>query len=329
MSGANPATGAYVCNYPGPGFYSAIQGLSAKNSSWVNQPAIDSVILNATSSLNEIACVAMDYGIIYPGNATAGLNNGTPFVRFLVFNAAGKLIPTVNLDGLHPTSQIPNACTSCHGGANSAPYTGANFLPFDEANFAFLSMAGKTQADQEAQFKQLNKIVLNAKSTTPSISPIYDLIHGWYDDTTGGAPDCIANPNDTRCLALSVQNTSFVPPLLVGTGDEAVYKRIWAPMCRTCHAAGGGGVGPFEPTQPGEMLNYFAFGTAVNVCDSTRGIFVMPNSKITFDRFWTTHVNANRNLYPASPQPIDLPGLLSSYFSANGNGGCSSFQFAQ
>jgi hypothetical protein len=135
-SGATPATGAYVCNYPGPGFYSAIQGLGANNSSWVNQPAVDSVILNATRSLNEIACVAMDYGIIYPGNATAGLNNGTPFVRFLVFNAAGKLIPTVNLDGLHPSSQIPNACTSCHGGGNSAPYIGANFLPFDEANFA-------------------------------------------------------------------------------------------------------------------------------------------------------------------------------------------------
>jgi hypothetical protein len=87
------------------------------------------------------------------------------------------------------------------------------------------------------------------------------------------------------------------------------------------------------------MQNLFAFATLVNVCDSTRetpttvngvaGNLVMPNSKITFDRFWTTHVGANRDLYPASPQPIDLPGLLSNYFSVNGNGGCSSFQFAQ
>jgi hypothetical protein len=323
--GGGPATAGYVCNYPGPDFYAAVQLGGTGNS--VNQPVIDSVLLNAMGSLNEVACVAMDYGLTYNTNypGATGLSGGNPYVRFLVFNAAGNLIPSVDLDGLHANEPVPNACVSCHGGSTSSPYTGAHFLPFDEANFAFSSIPGQTQADQEAQIKQLNLLVLNGTGT--DITPqVVDLINGWYGNN----------------LAASTQNTTFVPSGLLGSGgaateDSIVYLRVFAPLCRTCHVANNF---PLTVASPGDMLGYFSLGSSVNVCDpstetpnplqissGTVNGFLMPNSKVTFDRFWTSHIGANLGLFTATAAPIDLPGLVSNYFGPSS--GCGSFLFSQ
>jgi len=161
-------TAAYVCNHLGPPF-----------SLITAQQDIDTAIDNAVNGLNLVACVAMDYTV------TPSVNNGHPFIRFLIFGPSGQLLPSINLDGRREKF-VPGTCVVCHGGDHYAgkfpedgsgfANVGGHFLPYDTGNFEFSSKGGLTEADQENQIYLLNQNVLNA-GPTPAEE---DLIAGWY-----------------------------------------------------------------------------------------------------------------------------------------------------
>jgi mono/diheme cytochrome c family protein len=140
----------------------------------------------------------------------------------------------------------PGVCLVCHGGKPQALVngvypnkgdTGAYFLPWDVGTFIFDAEAGFTKADQEKNFRELNRAVAShhqqgAKSDpvsglTRRVAPV-ELIRGWY----GGA----TLPNDTF-------DESFVPvgwrPSVergIPVGARKIYREVIGPTCRACHA---------------------------------------------------------------------------------------------
>jgi len=161
-------TAAYVCNHLGPPFNLVTP-----------QSDIDTAIDNTVNGKDLVACVAMDYTV------TPGVNNGEPFIRFLIFGPSGQLLPSVNLDGRREKF-VPGTCVVCHGGDHYAgkfpedgsgfANVGGHFLPYDTGNFEFSSKAGLTEADQAQAIYFLNQNVLNAGPTVAE----QELIAGWY-----------------------------------------------------------------------------------------------------------------------------------------------------
>jgi len=105
-------TAAVVCNHLGPPAKDPQQQLNP------SQTDIDTAVLNAVANKNLVACVAMDY-FAYPG-----VNNGKPFVRFMIFGPDGLLLPSVNLDG-RAEKFVPGTCVVCHDGSHFCRMTPA------------------------------------------------------------------------------------------------------------------------------------------------------------------------------------------------------------
>ena len=287
------ASAAYVCNYPGPDFYHSIPAHIRTDS-----PAVDQAIHDATLGKNPLACVAMDYGINTDAQ-NQPLNSGQPFLRFLVFSPAGNLLDAVDLDG-RGAKKVPNACSACHGVPFGAAASGsqsplaASYIPFDEGNLLFSNVPGLTVTDQEGAIKNLNLIVLNGAGTNTG-GALYDLIHGWYDTSSG--------PLTSPTQQLYVPAGLASPP--ASLNDSAAYESVYAPFCRSCHVANGVQFGTlFPPTTPQALKGLFQGGS---VC-SPSGSPVMPNARVTFDRFWTTHVQPSATLADS-----DLPAFLATY----------------
>jgi hypothetical protein len=300
---------AYVCNHPGPDFYHGLQqgATDAIKTAQINA-AIDS--LQDPSTL--VACVTMDYGINYDTNGKA-LNGGKPFLRFMVFDANGNLVPAIDLD-TRGAKAVPNACSACHGipflgdnvtidqGGFQVP-NGGRYIPFDEANMAFSTKPGLTQADQDLEIRALNNMV-QFGAGVPS-TPISDLINAWNN-----SPSSPAQPKN------------FVPITLTGASsvEQQVYYEVWGKVCRSCHVANGvqaewGGasqVRELEATLPGDMFTFFDLDE-VNVCNidgEHKAIEIMPNARTSFDRLWSSHVGVG----PTATLQFDLINLLSDYF---------------
>lgn len=262
-------TAAVVCNHLGTNkFFNP------------TQDDIDDAVLNAVNNKNLVACVAMDYMI------NPGVNGNNPFVRFLIFGPSGELLPSVNLDG-RAEKFVPGTCVVCHGGntyVGSANVNG-NFLPYDTANFEFANAPGLRKCDQQESIYHLNQNVLNTSGPNAGHTAAEtNLIGGWYA-TLGNGP---CSPNVTHVL-----NENFVPGGgAVNTWSQNpivadVYTNFVARSCRTCHTALSGFnwddyqtfVG-FLPTAVGLMCG--------NIPDN---VLTMPNSLVTFNRFWLTHNN--------------------------------------
>jgi hypothetical protein len=301
-TGTNGGTrsAAYVCNYAGPDFYHSAIGESGA----VDQNAVNAAIQNAMSNLNPLPCVAFDYG----DPSVATLNSGQPFIRMLVFNPAGNLAAAVDLDGRGP-KQVPNACSACHGVPyGETPPTGypqpegqVSYIPFDEGNLLFSTVSGPTPTVREAQIKALNMIVLNgAGAVTTALS---ELINGWY--ANGSATQKLYAPP-------GLLNPTLVPdPPQTALNAYGVYLDIYAPFCRSCHVANHAGYDP--PENDAQMFSLF---NTANVCSpNPASNTVMPNSKVAFDRFWTTHA-AGLTTYSAMD---DLAALLQTYINNNPN----------
>jgi mono/diheme cytochrome c family protein len=299
------ASAAYVCNFPGPDFYHSEPGAFGEFGPTAPtaavQASVDAAIQNALNGSNPLPCVAFDYG-------GAGQQAGQAYMRFLVFNPAGKLASAVDLDGRGP-KQIPNACTACHGSPGPMhgqdppepsatepepkyQLVGTGYIPFDKGNFLFSSASGYTAADQEAQLKLLNQIVLNSATAldpgSPSTASVSTLIHGWYD--TYGADGYTVTGSLT-----SPTQQFWTPPALrqaVGTNtpgalnEYAAYAEIYAPYCRSCHIANHLS-SFFPPTLPGQLAGLFNIAKVCNP-PTDGSLAVMPNSKASFDRFWST-----------------------------------------
>jgi hypothetical protein len=277
--GKGNTTAGYVCNHTGPRSNNPTDPASL----FADQAAIDAAIDAAAAGRNLVACVAMDY------SATAGVNDGKPFTRFLIFGPGGDLLPSVNLDG-RGEKFVPGTCVVCHGGnryAGEFPTDGtgtvdleAHFLPFDTANFGFHSTRPElTKAAQQESIFHLNSNVLNTNAN----AAMTELINGWY-------------------AASHVQNEGFIPPDITVPTFRDFYMNVIARSCRTCHIA-----------QRDELsirsLNFSDQGVNVNrpgrlnpsilrelICGDTDDLvraYAMPNSTVTFDRFWLSRGSSN------------------------------------
>jgi hypothetical protein len=272
ISYGNGKTAAYVCNHLGPTF--AVTEA---------QSEVDAAIDNAAAKKNLVACVAMDFSV------SSGVNGDKPFVRFMIFSPSGQLLPSVNLDG-RSEKFVPGTCIVCHGGDYQAgPYPtdgsgradlGAHFLPYDTANFAFSDKSGLTEADQGEQIYQLNQNVLNANPTSAESA----LIAGWY-------------PNGSHTL-----NKAYVAPdwAVYGGNGSAAYLNFYAHSCRGCHiamvpyynfefASGqnriGSGGGPLY-VGTSAQVSFVDFSGTVCFYPEKTTYHRMPNSLITYNRFW-------------------------------------------
>ncbi len=258
-----------VCNHPGP------EGSS--------QTEIDQVLDTARADERLVACVGMEW------SATAGVNGGQPFTKFVTFGPDGALLPSINLDG-RGEKYLPGACVACHGGTDYAgrfgdsgspsPHLGSGFLPFDTNNYFFSSRSGLTEADQAQALYQLNQLVRETEGPAgalPAGTPATRLIDGWY--AAGGHQlDKAYLPPAWRAAELSTP------------GAAKLYREVVGTSCRTCHAALGSAFDwdlllpamlPATPQQqPSGVLT-------AHVCGGTRDLAVnasMPNALISRDR---------------------------------------------
>jgi len=308
---------AYVCNHPGPAPNNSDPTGLFPSSSAVDS-AIDAVLqVDAAhpQGRNLVACVAMDSVPItdFAGQPVRG-PTGNTFARFLIFGPNGDLLPSINLDG-YGEKFVPGACVACHGGrkyfalANNTPdqppgvfqpiFGGfpedgsgspdleAYFLPYDVGNFAFHSRRHRfTSDEQHIPIFQLNSIAFNANYsiafTNNPVGPLQappqaiafsNLFFGWY-----------FNPNPPFNFT-GTFNFDYVPPIYA---DRDFYKEVVARSCRTCHVAMDQPQANFELEVPpaafvaqlvcGQARGQSLFGTEVS--------HTMPNSRVTFDRFW-------------------------------------------
>lgn len=215
---------------------------------------------------NIIATVAMDR--IY-------LGDGNYDVQFYVFAWNEDYEPPDDsflLVGAELDSEglkgYPGVCMACHGGylnPETNKVENASFLPFDVYSFKYDTAPGRSLAEQQEAFRQLNFMVLSPGNRSVAIQ---NLINGMYQDMVN-VPGTI--PID-----------DFVPlPGSSGlaTGWQAypeMYERVVGPYCRGCHIA-------LNP----DFLDYQEFVLYHNsierdVCQT----FVMPHAEVTFNRFW-------------------------------------------
>jgi hypothetical protein len=268
-------TAAVVCNH-----------LGTKDFFNPTQDEINDAVLNAVENRNLVACVAMDYMI------NPAVDPNTPFVRFLIFGPSGALLPSVNLDG-RGEKFVPGTCVACHGG-DSSPNQGqakidAHFLPYDVGNFEFAKgVHGLGKCDQQDAIYHLNQNVLNTGPTPAAKALIGQTgVSGWY-----------AKPNNGACSphVKHVLDEGYVPPAwqtlqTQNPTAKDVYTNVVARSCRTCHVA-----------QP--SFNWDADpglgGPVPFLCGN--GSPTMPNSLVTFNRFWLT----NNSVNPAIPDQVHL-----------------------
>jgi hypothetical protein len=278
--GKGATTAGYVCNHTGP----KSTAPNDPENLFADQAAIDAAIDNAAAGKNLVACVAMDF------SKASGVNDDNPFTRFLIFGPSGELLPSVNLDALGEKF-VPGTCTVCHGGnkyAGQFPTDGtgsaeleAHFLPFDTANFGFhSSRTGLTKTDQQENIFNLNQDVLNTNTNDATVG----LINGWY---ASGA---------------HVQDEGFIPEDITVQANREFYINVIARSCRTCHIAQRDELSIRSLNFSDQAVNLGKPGVLSPsilkelVCGETMDLvraYTMPNSKVTFDRFWLSKGSAN------------------------------------
>jgi hypothetical protein len=195
-----------------------------------------------------VATVVMEY--VAPDQNPTGEKRTT----FYVYGANGARVGIngLNLDGRGDKAN-PGVCLVCHGGKPQALVngvypkfgdTGAYFLPWDVPTFIFdgdplgsPAAPGFSRADQEKNFRELNRAVLKhhnqgaqfdeVSGLTRRVAPV-EMIRGWY-----GGPTL---PDDTF-------DESFVPvgwrpseERGIPAGARRVYREVIGPTCRACHA---------------------------------------------------------------------------------------------
>jgi hypothetical protein len=291
ISYGSSQTAAYVCNHLGPPF-----------SLVTAQTDIDTAVGNAANLKNLVACVAMDYSV------TPNVNGNQPFTRFLIFGPSGQLLLSVNLDGRREKF-VPGTCVVCHGGDHYAgkfpengsgfANIGAHFLPYDTGNFEFSSAAGLTESNQELAIYNLNQNVLKAGPTAAE----QELIAGWYGSG-------------------KVLNKNYVPVSWQGQSTVAIdfYQNVQARSCRSCHVAmvEGYNFDHYPNIAPNAITNRFpdaGLDMTYNVCGGSFGLMrdhVMPNSLVTFNRFWLSYKNT-------AGLP-DQPTIFTQFYSADSGG---------
>jgi hypothetical protein len=327
--GPNQLAG-YVCNHAGPQ-----PTVADPTGLFPSQAEIDQLIGTIKRHQNLIACVAMEYSVdvVYTGAASS---TGVPYTRFWIFipdptNMSNELVLSASVD-LDQRGQkfVPGVCTACHGGpftyqvlsngAHSFPVgttasgnLSAHFLPFDMANFDFSQRDLNSDSATDKIFA-LNLNVYNTENTrttaaaaadpthtilaSPGSDSIVQLIAGWY------------NQNVTKAnTAPTFNNPPFTAPAWQDTAaHQTVYQSVIAHSCRTCHAAMDNDA--FELT--GGPATVQGLGHILVCGGTTPRSHAMPNSLVTFNRFWLSNLTG---MVPGQPdtapaQPMILNSML-------------------
>jgi hypothetical protein len=146
--------------------------------------------------------------------------------------------------------------------------------------------------DQEFAVFRLN---LNVRLTAPTPST-EALIAGWYNNNT-----------------TTTQNKNYLPPDWAALNSPiatATYHNVVARSCRTCHAA----LPAYDwDKRPTDLVAF-----ASRVCGGSPNKFLnhaMPNSLVTFNRFWGSEGTAN-------DQPLQFKSYM-AFLGNNLSSGCS------
>ncbi|HEY4038598.1 MAG TPA: hypothetical protein VGM15_07240 [Burkholderiaceae bacterium] len=322
---------AVVCNHLGPQVSVPADVLNP------SQGSIDAAVDNAVKGKNLVACVAMDYG------HRPGVNGDSKFVRFYIFGPSGQLLPSINLDG-RGEKFVPGSCVPCHGGDHYAgrfpedgsgyANFGGRFLPYDSGNFEFSAATGLTGPDQDEAIYQLNQNLVNVDPAAAVPAALTqagrDLINGWYPSSM--APHTIDPDFIPQSWKTFISND--LPAH--ATVDSGFYRRVLARACRTCHV---NQIAPYDFDHPENVIGQtdssgfqtVAVGQTVVMLDtpnefhrSTCGersfsldrSLTMPNSEVTFNRYWLSQGTTDQNAGPHVGESTDQPQLLSAFFTA-------------
>ncbi|MEZ6183561.1 MAG: hypothetical protein R3F62_00950 [Planctomycetota bacterium] len=250
--------------------------INAQTQAWIttNHANLDDTI----SGDEPIATVTMEI--------TPGANGGKPFTKFFVYDDQGRRVTGADLDG-HGVKFVPDLCIGCHGGAaqpvangvyGNGGDVGARLLPFDAQTFEYLDRDGFRRADQEPALKDMNLAVHASPVVTPRVK---ELIEGWY-----GGPTF---PRQT-------QDDAFVPA--TWQTDAELYLDVYAPSCRTCHS---------NMEAPLDFASADLFKAYAPQIHKELEARTMPDSRKTFEAFWSSPRPALLLAALPNPTPLNVP----------------------
>ena len=238
-----------------------------------------------------LASVVMEYSAVQSG--------GPKFTQFYGYRNDGARAKALDLTGRKKLEAFPGLCAVCHGGnpggvdgagkfvpadpayagAEDGNF-GAGFLPFDTDLYEYHDPDGAgadvgsgtySRANQEASYKELNRLVLDTDPTPAA----RELVEGWY----GGAG------------LLGAFDGNFVPVGWTGsTEDSTFYKSVLAPYCRACHIQRAFPESTVNKNaQQSQLdfnaendLDYFLKQVGTTVLSRT----TMPLALVTYKKFW-------------------------------------------
>lgn len=268
-----------------------------------------------------------------PGVAP-GTNCRACFAKFSFFDPAGNRALAVNLDG-RGAKAMPGICVNCHGGRDDplTPATGsptglplfpllqntaslargdlaAHYHELKVDSFDYSTASGYTRADEEANLKTINKIVLCSYPLAAASAYPEDACRpaALANEWQGGNDIYIKNAYGGNGMPNATYSDTYVPPAWLSAGQSTLYQGVLVGYCRTCHILRGTGMQPDV-----DLSNYTTFATYADRIDNhvfDRGN--MPLAKFVYDRFWAT----------TSPDTLAawLEGLGAGYTLHDGSG---------
>ncbi|MCB1755865.1 MAG: hypothetical protein KDJ38_10105 [Gammaproteobacteria bacterium] len=197
---------------------------------------------------NFVASVAMER--VY---AESSSGSGRYYTAFFVYDAGGRRINAIDLDG-KGSKRVPEACWACHdGGMSRIGSRGGQYLAFDTELFRNFPGA-PTVAAQSAQFEALNRIVNRVAEAETRTA--YD------NDNHVNIKRLIERFEDAR----HTSELSGAPDSHRRNGQAEIYSRY----CRTCHVTQT----PFEqPGEGGRDFAYLSYGEDLPSPNGSRGTF--------------------------------------------------------
>ena len=255
------------------------------------EEACENLVSNNRDGL--LAAVSMEF------TRPEGDDDGERRSTFYVYQGDGGdlRVPEVDLDGRGPKA-VPGLCNVCHGGepqdvvAGVFPNdgnSGAAFLPWNLNTFIFLDEPGFTQADQELELREMNRLALGtvpqennfviSDAGTYTGDALREMVEGWY-----GGPG----------LPRSTFDADFVPPGWLPEdegGEEGVpyyaadlYLDVVEPNCTVCHLLRG--------TDLEDAVDFSTYEKFMEYKDLTIDYVykqgIMPGSLLTETLFWST-----------------------------------------
>jgi hypothetical protein len=263
------------------------------------------------TSLNLDAAVNQDARWVLGINAiefSPGPNGGASFAKFYNFSPSGERNTFATLDD-RGGKAMPGPCIVCHGGRgdaltppaadglpmfplvqNSASQTRgdvqAHLQPIELNVIAYSTQAGYTRADQEANFKMLNQMVLcsyplpiNTTSTAPEDQCRRSATR---DEWQGTASVLIKSMYGGDGLPLATAVDNYLPDAWLTAGQSDLYQNSVVASCRICHIQRG--TGDQSDLDFTSFAKFQGYSDRIHAHVINRGN--MPDDLLVFSAFW-------------------------------------------